>query len=89
MLPANQAESNVLSAAKLAQRAPAESKGRTPENLFYVYILRCSDGSYYVGSTSDVDARVRAHNSGKDLHPKINWKLSVSCARKRSANSLT
>lgn len=33
--------------------------------MFYVYILQCADGSYYVGSTSDVDARVKEHNEGK------------------------
>jgi len=32
---------------------------------YYVYILRCSDGSYYVGSTQDVTKRVQAHNDGK------------------------
>ena len=31
----------------------------------YVYILLCSDGSYYVGSTHDLMARVRAHEEGK------------------------
>ncbi len=31
----------------------------------YVYILRCSDGSYYVGSTRDVELRVIAHNNGR------------------------
>jgi putative endonuclease len=31
----------------------------------WVYILRCSDGSYYVGSTSDdPDARTGQHNAG-------------------------
>jgi putative endonuclease len=31
----------------------------------WVYILQCSDGSYYVGSTSnDPDARVGEHNAG-------------------------
>jgi putative endonuclease len=30
----------------------------------YVYILCCSDGSYYVGSTRDVKLRVIAHNNG-------------------------
>lgn len=30
----------------------------------YVYILECKDGSYYTGWTTDVDARVTAHNSG-------------------------
>ena len=30
-----------------------------------VYILLCSDGSLYTGITTDVDRRVREHNSGK------------------------
>jgi putative endonuclease len=29
----------------------------------YTYIVRCSDDSYYVGSTWDVEARVWQHNS--------------------------
>ena len=29
----------------------------------YTYIVRCSDDSYYVGSTWDVDVRVWQHNS--------------------------
>ena len=35
------------------------------ENGFFVYILRCVDGTYYVGSTTDVAARVAAHNAGR------------------------
>jgi predicted GIY-YIG superfamily endonuclease len=31
---------------------------------FYAYMLRCSDGSYYVGHTDDLDARIAAHQSG-------------------------
>ncbi len=31
----------------------------------YLYIIRCSDGSYYVGTTSDLDQRFLAHNQGK------------------------
>jgi len=30
----------------------------------HVYILRCADGSYYVGSTWHLDARVEQHASG-------------------------
>ncbi|MGB3627663.1 MAG: GIY-YIG nuclease family protein [Henriciella sp.] len=35
---------------------------------FFVYILRCSNGSYYVGSYrgQDVDTRVYQHNHGTD-----------------------
>jgi putative endonuclease len=30
-----------------------------------MYILRCSDGSYYTGSTKDLIKRMEAHQSGK------------------------
>lgn len=30
-----------------------------------IYILRLVDGSYYVGSTSDLDSRIERHKSGK------------------------
>lgn len=32
---------------------------------YYVYILRCADGTLYTGITDDVERRVAAHNSGK------------------------
>jgi len=32
---------------------------------WWVYLLRCADGSLYAGSTTDVDARARAHNDGR------------------------
>ena len=32
---------------------------------WYVYILRCSDGTLYTGSTDDVARRAQVHNSGK------------------------
>jgi predicted GIY-YIG superfamily endonuclease len=31
---------------------------------FYAYMLLCSDGSYYVGHTDDLNARIAAHQSG-------------------------
>jgi len=31
---------------------------------YWVYMLRCSDGSYYIGVTSDLDGRVAEHNDG-------------------------
>jgi len=30
----------------------------------YLYILRCSDGSYYVGSTTDLSRRIIEHQNG-------------------------
>ncbi|TFD45388.1 GIY-YIG nuclease family protein [Cryobacterium frigoriphilum] len=31
----------------------------------YMYILECADGSFYVGSTWDIDRRLWQHNSGE------------------------
>jgi putative endonuclease len=32
---------------------------------FYVYILRCSDGSYYTGHTDNLEMRMAKHQSGE------------------------
>jgi len=32
--------------------------------MAWTYIVRCSDGSYYVGSTTDLDRRLSEHNLG-------------------------
>jgi len=32
---------------------------------WYVYILKCADGTLYTGVTTDVDKRVLAHNEAK------------------------
>jgi putative endonuclease len=31
----------------------------------FLYILQCSDGSYYVGTTNDLEQRLLAHNEGR------------------------
>ncbi len=31
----------------------------------YTYMVRCADGSLYTGWTTDLDARVKTHNSGR------------------------
>jgi predicted GIY-YIG superfamily endonuclease len=49
----------------LSERMSAgESKG-TKTTVFYVYVLLCSDGSLYVGSTEDLQLRLRIHNAGR------------------------
>jgi predicted GIY-YIG superfamily endonuclease len=32
---------------------------------FYVYMLKCSDGSYYTGHTDSIDPRISAHAIGE------------------------
>ena len=33
--------------------------------MAWMYILRCADDSYYVGSTRDLDARIWMHRAGR------------------------
>ena len=35
------------------------------EKKWYLYILRCGDGSLYTGITTDVEGRLSQHRSGK------------------------
>ena len=35
------------------------------ESTWYLYILRCKDGTLYTGITTDVDKRFAAHTAGK------------------------
>ncbi|MBV7268475.1 GIY-YIG nuclease family protein [Winogradskyella luteola] len=33
--------------------------------IYYVYILKCSDNTYYTGITSNIEKRITEHQSGK------------------------
>ncbi len=35
------------------------------EEIWYLYILRCGDGSLYTGITTDVERRFKTHCQGK------------------------
>ena len=35
------------------------------ESLWYLYILRCKDNTFYNGITTNVEKRLEAHRSGK------------------------
>ena len=32
---------------------------------YYVYIVKCRDGTLYTGYTPDIDKRIKLHNAGK------------------------
>jgi tRNA/rRNA methyltransferase len=32
---------------------------------FWVYMLRCADGSYYTGHTDDLELRIAKHQAGE------------------------
>jgi putative endonuclease len=38
-----------------------------PSHNYSVYILECSDGSYYIGVTNDLDRRLWQHETGFDI----------------------
>lgn len=40
-------------------------KAEKPDAPYFVYIVECADGTYYTGSTNDVEKRLKAHNAGK------------------------
>lgn len=37
----------------------------TPCKPWFVYILQCSDGTFYTGCSTDTQARLKRHNAGK------------------------
>ncbi|MEA9981051.1 GIY-YIG nuclease family protein [Herbaspirillum sp. RTI4] len=44
--------------------ARAHDKEESTGMAFYVYLLRCSDDSYYVGHTDKLESRIAQHQSG-------------------------
>jgi len=35
------------------------------KNSHYIYVLKCNDGSFYTGYTTNLEKRVNTHNNGK------------------------
>jgi len=33
--------------------------------MFYAYLVRCADGSYYAGWSNNLEERLAAHNAGR------------------------
>ncbi|MBV8067739.1 MAG: GIY-YIG nuclease family protein [Candidatus Eremiobacteraeota bacterium] len=42
---------------------------------YWVYMLRCSDGSFYVGVTNDLELRVNQHEFGFDAFQ--DWRATI------------
>ena len=43
----------------------------------YIYILRCSDGSYYVGSSANIEKRLVAHKTAKVKYTKSSLPIKL------------
>jgi putative endonuclease len=54
---------------------------------YWVYILRCADGSLYTGYTVDLERRVSSHKSGRGSK-YTRSRLPVSLAYQESAPTL-
>jgi putative endonuclease len=46
-------------------KPPATRAGAARRSRWWVYLLRCRDGSLYAGATNDLERRVRAHARGR------------------------
>jgi len=66
-------------------------KTAKPKAAYFVYMLECADGTYYTGSTNDVEKRVTAHNAAKSRTKYTRSRLPVQliyteqCANKSTA----
>ncbi|MBI5874170.1 MAG: GIY-YIG nuclease family protein [Candidatus Omnitrophica bacterium] len=59
--------------------------------MFYVYIVRCTNGYYYTGYTNDLEARIKLHNSGhgaKYLRGKLPVRLAYAKEYRYYKNAL-
>ena len=48
--------------------------------MFYVYILKTSEGSYYVGYTKNLDRRIKEHITGNVSTTKGKKLVKLVCA---------
>lgn len=47
------------------------------EKLWYVYILLCSDNSFYTGCTDNLERRFEEHNKGSVKSTKLRLPVSI------------
>ena len=56
--------------------------------MYYVYILRCVDDSFYIGHTDDLTDRITRHNEGRGA-PRSNASGNSSRWTRRKKEALT
>jgi putative endonuclease len=60
----------------------------TDVGKYWVYMVRCSDGSLYTGTTSDLDRRLGQHNSGKaSKYTRARLPVKLAYVEKASSRS--
>jgi putative endonuclease len=53
--------------AVVARQADSGRKPPASRSAWFVYLLRCADGTLYTGITTDVDRRLAEHNGNHGL----------------------
>ena len=71
------------------RKKASAGKGDTPP-LWSLYILKCCDGSFYTGITTDLERRFKMHQSGKASrytrsHGPVEMLYSEPCGDRSSA----
>lgn len=61
----------------MISRVNAASK-KTERPRWWVYLLRCADGTFYIGISTDVEKRLATHNAGKGAK-YTRGRLPVAC----------
>ena len=54
-------------------------------NAWFVYLLRCSDGTLYAGATNDLARRLRAHGRGRVKYTRGRLPVALAFAEKVGA----
>ena len=55
--------------------------------LYYVYILKCNDETLYTGITTDVERRVKEHNTSSKGAKYTKYRRPVELVYKEEVNS--
>jgi putative endonuclease len=76
-----------LTACPLTKKSSSGNKSNAPWSL---YILKCSDGSFYTGITNDLERRFKMHQAGKASrytrsHSPVEMLYSEKCGDRSSA----
>jgi putative endonuclease len=45
--------------------------------MWFVYILKCADNTFYTGCTSDLDKRLIRHSNGENIYTKARLPVEV------------
>ncbi len=76
--------------AGLQKKSKAPKKGTELREKWFLYILRCFDGSFYTGITNDLERRFKMHQAGKASrytrsHGPVEMVYSETCRDRSSA----